>query len=79
MNKPAYPPVPDDDVGPLDEQGRQIWSPEEDEAVARIMAESDFWPSIARGQAQFSRGECRTTEEVFAELEQRRQARRGHA
>lgn len=80
MNKPLQPPlISDEDIGPLDENGQQIWSPEEEEAVARIMADPDYVRSIEESRAAVARGEWYTTEEVFAELERRRRARRGLA
>ena len=76
MNKPLQPPVPDDDIGPLDEHGQQVWSPEEEAAIARLNSDPEFIRSIEESRAQVARGEWYTTEQVFAELERRRQARR---
>lgn len=68
MNKPLQPPVPDDDIGPLDEHGQQIWSAEEEAAIARILADPEHDRSIAEAQAQIDRGEWYTTEEVRAHM-----------
>ena len=66
MNKPLQSPVPDNDIGPLDEHGQQIWSAEEELAIERLHGEPDFWPSLARADAQIDRGEFYTHEEVIA-------------
>lgn len=79
MNKPAQPLTPDPAIGPLDEHGQQIWSPEEEAAFARIQADPDFWPSIERSRAAVARGEWYTTEQMLAELERRWVARRRQA
>ena len=68
MNKPIQPPVPDDDIGPLDEHGQQIWSPEEEAAIAQLEAEPGFWESLAEANAQIDRGEYYTSEEVNASM-----------
>lgn len=74
MNKPMRPPVPDPDIGPLDEHGQQIWSLEEEAAIAQIMADPDFWPSIQQSREATARGDRYTAEEVAAELDRRRRA-----
>ena len=79
MNKPAQPPTPDPDIGPLDEHGQQIWSPEEEAAIARLRDDPDYLRSLEEISARIDRGEWYTTEQVFAELERRRRARRGPA
>lgn len=66
MNKPILPPVADDDIGPLDEHGQQIWSPEEEVAIARLEAQPGFWEGLREAEAQIDRGECYTHEEVIA-------------
>lgn len=76
MNKPIIRPVADDDIGPLDEHGQQIWSPEEEAAITRIESDPDFWPSLQRSREAVARGEWLTTEQMASELERRRAARR---
>lgn len=67
MNKPLHPtPVADDDIGPLDEHGQQIWSPEEEEAIARLDADPDFRASIERAEADIDAGRFYTHEQVVA-------------
>lgn len=68
MNKSIFPPVADNDIGPLDEHGQQIWSPEEEAAIARLHDDPVFLQSIEEARAQFERGECYTTEEVKAHM-----------
>ena len=72
MNKPATHIEPDDDIGPLDENGQQIWSPEEEAASARMTAESGFWESIAEANADIDAGKFYTQEEVVAMSAERR-------
>ncbi len=76
MNKPAQPLIPDPDIGPLDQHGQQIWSSEEEAAIARMEANPDFWPSLQRSKEAVARGEWLTTEQMATELERRRAARR---
>lgn len=64
MNKPAHPLTPDPDIGPLDEHGQQIWSPEEEAAIARIEAEPGFLESLKEAEA----GPFYTSEEVKASM-----------
>ena len=64
MNKPVQPPIlPDDDIGPLDENGEQIWSPEEEAAIARLRDDPDYLRSLEEANAQIARGEWYTMEE----------------
>lgn len=80
MNKPIQPPVPDDDIGPLDEHGQQIWSPEEEAAIARLDADPAYLASLEEANAQIDRGEWFTTEQVneyMAEVKRRWHAERG--
>ena len=72
MNKPISQPIAAPDIGPLDEPGEQIWSPEEEAAIARIEAHPDFWPSLARADAQIDRGEYYSTQEVRAWMKERK-------
>lgn len=68
MNKPAQPITPDDDIGPLDEHGQQIWSPEEEAAIARLDADPDFQASLDRANADIDAGRFYTSEEVKASM-----------
>lgn len=79
MDKPAQPIAPDDEVGPVDDYGQQIWSPEEEAAIAQLRDDPEYLQSLAESDAQIERGEWYTTEQVFAELERRRRARRDAA
>ena len=76
MNKPVPDLRPvDDDLGPLDEQGQQIWSPEEEAAIARLTADPRYQADVAAGLASVERGEGFSTEQVLAELARRRASR----
>ena len=75
MNKPTSRIEPDDDIGPLDEHGQQIWSPEEEAAIARMESDPTFWSDIAEAEADIAAGRCYTHEEVVAMSAERR--RRG--
>jgi hypothetical protein len=80
MNKPARPFAPDHDLGPLDENGEQIWSPEEAAAIARVTSDPAFLRSVARAEAQADAGGGRTHAEHIAWMEERKRewrARRG--
>jgi len=80
MNKPARPPVPEADLGPLDADGQQVWSPEEQAAIARVLADPDRKRSIAEARADAADGHGRSPDEVvdgLAELKRRWLADRG--
>ena len=76
MNKPISQLHADPDIGPLDEHGQQIWSPEEESAIARMEAQPDFWAGVRLAEEQIVRGEWFSTEQVLTELEKRRRQRR---
>ena len=76
MNKPNPDLRPaDDDLGPLDENGQQIWSPEETAAIARLWADPHYQADVAAGLASVARGEGYSTEQVLAEVARRRATR----
>ena len=76
MNKPVPDMRPDgDDLGPLDEHGQQIWSPEEEAAIARLQADPGYQADVAAGLASIARGAGYSTEQVLAELARRRATR----
>ena len=75
MNKPVPDLRPDDDLGPLDEHGQQIWSPTEAEAIARLQADPQYQADVAAGLASVERGAGFSTEQVLAELARRRASR----
>lgn len=80
MNKPVPDLRPDDDLGPLDAQGQQIWSPEEEAAIARLQADPEFWAGLEEAEEDVRAGRLYTSEEVaahMAELKQRWRAERG--
>ncbi|WP_374943498.1 hypothetical protein [Sphingomonas sp.] len=67
MNKPLQPPpVADDDDGPLDENGEQIWSLQEEAESARMWADPEFLAGIEEAERQIDRGEWYSQEEVVA-------------
>ena len=68
MNKPLTPPVPDPDIGPLDEHGQQIWSPEEEAAIARMEAQPWFERDTEKALASEAAGTFYTQDEVTASL-----------
>lgn len=72
MNKPARPPVPDADLGPLDADGQQIWSPEEREAIERAVSASDYAHGIAAAEADIAAGRLHTQEEVAASMAEKK-------
>ncbi len=75
MNKPVPDLRPDDDLGPLDARGQQVWSPEEAEAIARLQADPRYQADVVAGLASMARGEGFSTEQVLAELARRRASR----
>ena len=68
MNKPVPHVAPDDDIGPLDEHGQQIWSPEEEAASARLNAEPSYLESLERINADIDAGLFHTDEESKAHM-----------
>ncbi|PTS90124.1 hypothetical protein DBR17_01960 [Sphingomonas sp. HMWF008] len=68
MNKPVPDLRPDDDLGPLDEHGQQIWSPEEAAAIARLEADPEELAALEEALADIAAGRLFTTEEVFERL-----------
>ena len=58
----------DDDLGPPDENGEQIWSPETEAAVARLHADPEYWAGIEEAEADIAAGRVYTTEEVWEHL-----------
>jgi predicted transcriptional regulator len=72
MSTPKRQPLPDPDLGPLDEHGQQIWSAEEEEAIARMMRDPAFWRGIEEAEADIAAGRVFTHEEVLAECAERR-------
>lgn len=72
MNKPTPRVEPDDDLGPLDKNGQQIWSAEEEAAIARLQDDPEFWTSLAEAEADIAAGRVHTHEEVVAMSAERR-------
>lgn len=68
MNKPVPDLRPDDDLGPLDEHGQQIWSPEEAAAIARMNDDPEEAAALDEALADIAAGRLSTTEEVFERL-----------
>ena len=80
MNKPTPRVEPDDDIGPLDENDQQIWSPEEEAAVERVTSDPQFLAEIAAADADIDAGHYYTQEEAqayMAEVRRRFLAERG--
>lgn len=72
MNKPTPPVETDSDIGPLDENGQQIWSPEEEEAIARMHRDPAYWAAIKEAEADIAVGRLFTHEEMLARSAERR-------
>ena len=68
MNKPLASPVADPDIGPLDEHGQQIWSPEEEAAIARLQANPAYQAGLARAEADVRAGHVYSHQEVKASM-----------
>jgi len=75
MNKPTPVQPIDADLGLLDENGQQIWSPEEEAAFERLRADPAYWEGIRMAEEDFAAGRFYTHEEVVAKSA----ARRAHA
>ena len=72
MNKPILPPVADDDIGPLDEHGQQIWPAAEEAAIARVHADPAYIAAIQEALASADRGEVVTSEQLTEHMDARR-------
>ena len=72
MNKPISQPHADPDVGPLDEHGQQIWSPEEETAIARTWADPERSAALAEAEADIAAGRVRSHEEHIAWMDERK-------
>ena len=72
MNKPVPGAAPDDDIGPVDADGQQIWSPEEEEAIARLHRDPAYWAAIEEAEESFRQGHFYTQEQVEAACAERR-------
>lgn len=80
MNKPAHPLTPDQDIGPLDEHGQQIWSPAEEAAASRREADPTFIAAEAQAEADIAAGRVRSHEDHLIWMAERKRewfARRG--
>ena len=73
MNKPTARIAADDDLGPLDEHGQQIWTPEEEAAIARLHADPAFQAAIAKAEADIAANRVCTDEEARAHMASVRQ------
>jgi hypothetical protein len=73
MNKPKPRIAPDADIGSVDEHGQQLWSAEEEAAIARLHQDPAYWAGIERGMDDIRTGRMLDHEEALAErAEQRR-------
>lgn len=80
MSKPRRKIRPDDNIGPVDENGQQIWTPEEEDAIARLHRDPAYWAAIEEAKADIAAGRVYTHEEVLAASAERRRlylAKRG--
>ena len=68
MNKPISQPIADPAIGPLDENGEQIWSPEEEAAIARLHAQPWYQRDCDEADADVAAGRLLTQEEVDASM-----------
>jgi hypothetical protein len=76
MNKPSpvNPVDYDDDIGPLDANGQQLLSPEDQADLDRLDHDPAFLAAIAEAEASIDAGDWFTNEEVMTiRAEQRRQ------
>jgi len=76
MNKPTPNIDGDPDFGPVDEDGAQIWLPEEEVAIERVTSTPGFRAAIARGDADIAAGRVHTHEDVVAQSAERRRCYR---
>jgi len=74
LRPPDLDPDPDvdHDLGPLDEHGQQIWSPEEEAAIARLRADPYEWAAIEEGLADIAAGRMISSEELELHSVERR-------
>lgn len=73
MNKPSLPPAAADrDIGPVDQNGAQLWSSAEEAVMARLTADPDYQAVVDEGLADFAAGRVLTHEEVMAASAERR-------
>lgn len=72
MNKPIDRPVADPDIGPLDANGEQIWSPEEEAAIARVMSDRAAVDIEAAADADIANGRERSHAEHCAWMDERK-------
>ncbi|WP_174278500.1 hypothetical protein [Sphingomonas bacterium] len=72
MNKPAHLLTPDFHIGPLNENGEQIWSPEEEAAIARAWADPERVTALAEAEADIAAGRVRTHAEHCAWMDERK-------
>ncbi len=72
MNKVTPHIESDDDIGPLDKHGQQIWSPEEEAAIKRAANTPEYRAAIAEAEADIAAGRVYTHEQVVAMSAERR-------
>ncbi len=72
MNKPKPQLSADADIGPVDENGQQIWSAEEEAAIARLHRDPAYWAAMEEAKADIAAGRLLTHEEVLAASAERR-------
>lgn len=72
MNEPLPKLQPETDVGPLDQDGQQIWSADEETAIARLHDDPDYWAGIERAVADEQAGRMTSPQELAAHATERR-------
>jgi len=72
MNKPVRTPAADEAIGPLDENGQQVWSAEENASIERMHRDPAFWAGIEKAEADVRAGRVFSNEEVEAHSAERR-------
>jgi predicted transcriptional regulator len=72
MNRPKSQIESDANIGPVDESGQQIWSAEEEAAIARLHRDPAYWAAIEEAEADIEAGRVFTHDEVLAASAERR-------
>ena len=68
MNKPLASPVADPDIGPLDEHGQQVWSPDEEAAIGRLRRDPVYVRSVKEALADARAGNVLSHEQHLASM-----------
>lgn len=81
MNKPVRigPKDMDEDVGPLDENGEQLWTAEKAAAIDRLVKDPEFIAGCREAEEDIDNGRVYTTQEVTAWMAERKREWRPRA